>query len=164
MDYVNAVSELVPMIASGKANTAVVPEPALSALMAKKEDVKIFKSLNDEYKDLNESKFGFPQATVIVKTSFLKDNKEFVEGFLTEVNKSVEWANSNKSELANYCGEIGVSTEKPIIEKSIERANLKYIPINETKKEYNTYFNYLFDSNPKSLGGSLPDEGIFMEK
>lgn len=164
LDYVNAVSELVPMIVSGKANTAVVPEPALSALMAKKENVKIFKSLNDEYKDLDESKFGFPQATVIVKSSFLKDNKEFVEGFLTEVNKSVDWANSNKSELANYCGEIGVSTEKAIIEKSIERANLKYIPINETKKEYNTYFNYLFDSNPKSLGGSLPDEGIFMEK
>jgi NitT/TauT family transport system substrate-binding protein len=164
LDYVNAVSELVPMVISGKANTAVVPEPALSALMTKKEDVKIFKNLNDEYKELNDSKYGFPQATVIVKTSLLKDNKEFVASFLTQVNDSVEWANSNKSELASYCAEIGVSTEKPMIEKSIERANLKYVPISDTKKEYTTYYNYLFVSNPKSLGGIVPDEGIFMEK
>lgn len=164
LEYVDAASELVPMIISGKADTAVVPEPALSALMTKKDDVKIFKSLNEEYKELNNSEYGFPQATIIVKSSFLKENKEFVEEFLNKVNDSTKWANENKAELANYCEEIGVSTEKAMIEKSIERANINFVPIKDNKEEYTKYYNYLFESNPKSLGGSLPDEGIFMEK
>lgn len=164
LEYVDAASELVPMIISGKADTAVVPEPALSALMTKKDDVKIFKSLNEEYKELNNSEYGFPQATIIVKSSFLKENKEFVEEFLNKVNDSTKWANENKAELANYCEEIGVSTEKAMIEKSIERANINFVPIKDNKEEYTKYYNYLFESNTKSLGGSLPDEGIFMEK
>lgn len=162
-NYVNAVSELVPMIVSGKEKTAVVPEPALTALMSKKKDAKIFKSLNDEYKEINNSKYGYPQATIIIKKSFLDENKEFVNSFLEEVKGSATWANKNTAQLANYCEEIGVSTEKAIIEKSIERANINFVPINETKEEYMKYYKKLFDFNPKTVGGSMPDEGIFME-
>lgn len=162
-NYVNAVSELVPMIISQKANTAIIPEPALSALMTKKPGVKIFKGLNEEYKEINNSKYGYPQATVIVKESFLKENKEFVDEFLQTVDKSTEWANKNPKELASYCEEVGVSTEKAIIEKSIEKANIDFAPINDTKEEYLNYYKKLFEYNPKSIGGNMPDEGIFME-
>lgn len=162
--YVNSPSELVPMIVSGKENTAIVPEPALSALMAKKENVKIFKGLNDEYKEIADSEHGYPQATIIVKKSFLEENKDFTNIFLDNVKEGIEWANDNPSELATYCEEIEVSTEKPIIEKSIERANLKFVPIEESKDIYKNYYKKLYDSNPKSLGGNIPDEGIFMER
>ena len=162
--YVNSPSELVPMIVSGKENTAIVPEPALSALMTKKENVKIFKGLNDEYKEIADSEYGYPQATIIVKNSFLEENKDFTNKFLDNVKEGIEWANDNPSELATYCGEIEVSTEKPIIVKSIERANLKFVPIEDSKDIYKNYYKKLFDSNPKSLGGNIPDEGIFMER
>ncbi len=163
-NYVNGVPELVPMVVSGKEKIAVVPEPALTALMEKKKDVKIFKSLNDEYKTLNNSEYGFPQATLIVKKSFLAENKEFVNSFLSNVEKSVIWANKNKKDLAAYCESIGVSTEKGIIENSLDRANIKYAFVKNTIEEYKKYYKKLFDFNPKSVGGTMPDEGIFMEK
>lgn len=163
-NYFNGASELVPTIIAGKEKIAVVPEPALSALMTKKPEVKILKSLNDEWKIINNSKMGYPQSTIIVKKSFAEKNKDFVKGFLSEVDKTTKWANENKEELANYSEKIGVSTEKLMIPKAMERANIGFIHINQSKKEYENYYKKLFEFDPSSVGGTLPDEGIFMER
>ena len=162
--YVNATSELVPMILSGKENTAIVPEPALSALLSKKEEVSIFKSLNDEYKSLNKSEYGYPQSTIIVKKEFYSNNKDFVEGMIKSIEESIKWSKENSNELASYCEEIGLSTNKDIIPKAMERANLNFVAIDKMEEDYMSYFKKLFDTDPKSVGGSMPDEGIFIER
>ena len=164
LSYVNAPSELVPMIVSGKENTAIIPEPALSALMTKNENVEIFKSLNDEYKEIANSEYGYPQATIIVKDSFLKENTEVVNDFLVKAEESIKWANENPKQLGEYCAEIGVSTEAAMIEKSIERATLNFVHIKDSKDIYQKYYDILFESNKEALGGNLPDEGIFFEE
>ena len=68
-NYVNSASELVPLLATGKVKTGIVPEPALSALMSKNPDIKIIKSLNDSWKEVSGSKDGYPQSTLIVKSA-----------------------------------------------------------------------------------------------
>ncbi|MGG7076926.1 ABC transporter substrate-binding protein [Clostridium sardiniense] len=162
--YVNGVTELAPTILSGKAKFAVIPEPALSQVLAKKPDLNIIMNLNDEWKKQNDSKYGFPQATVIVKEDLIKNNKEFVDKFLKELENSVNYALEDKKELGTICEEIGVSANKDIITKSIEKSNLKYVPIKDSEKEYNTYFKKLDNFDKKSIGGKAPDEGIYMEK
>lgn len=162
--YLNGVTELAPTILSGKAKFAVIPEPALSQVLAKKPDLNIIMNLNDEWKKQNDSKYGFPQATVIVKEDLIKNNKEFVDKFLKELENSVNYSLEDKKELGTICEEIGVSANKDIITKSIEKSNLKYVPIEDSKKEYNTYFKKLDNFDKKSIGGKAPDEGIYMER
>ncbi|MGO0862191.1 ABC transporter substrate-binding protein, partial [Clostridioides difficile] len=94
-NYVNSASELVPLLATGKITTGIVPEPALSALMSKNPNIKIIKSLNDSWKEVSGSKDGYPQSTLIIKSDFLRDNKEFVDSFLGQLSNSVDWANKN---------------------------------------------------------------------
>lgn len=163
-NYTSSASELVPMLATGKLNTAIVPEPALSALTTKKPEMKIIKSLNEEYKSITKSKIGYPQATIIVKSDFYNDNKEFVSKFLNKVDESVKFANSNPEEVGNYAQDIGVSTEKGIVSKSIKNANLKFINISDSKEEYKNYYNTLYEFDIKTVGGSLPDDKIFLER
>lgn len=162
--YVNATSELVPMIVSGKENIAIVPEPALSVLLSKKEDVSIFKSLNEEYKSLNKSEYGYPQSTIIVKNEFYLNNQEFVEAMLKSIEESINWSKENRDDLAIYCEKIGLSTNKDIIPKAMERANLNFVAIDKMEGDYMTYFKKLFDTDPKSVGGAMPDEGVFIER
>ncbi|MBY0756453.1 ABC transporter substrate-binding protein [Clostridium sardiniense] len=162
--YLNGITELAPTILSGKAKFAVIPEPALSQVLAKKPDLNIIMNLNDEWKKQNDSKYGFPQATIIVKEDLIKNNKEFVDKFLKELENSVNYALEDKKELGAICEEIGVSANKDIITKSIEKSNLKYVPIKYSEKEYNTYFKKLDGFDKKSIGGKIPDEGIYMEK
>lgn len=162
--YVNGVTELTPTILSGKAKFAVIPEPVLSQVLAKEPDLNIIMNLNDEWKKQNDSKYGFPQATVIIKEDLIKNDKGFVSKFLKELENSVNYALEDKQELGTICEEIGVSANKSIINKAIEKSNLKYVPIEDSEKEYNTYFKKLDSFDEKSIGGKVPDEGIYMEK
>jgi NitT/TauT family transport system substrate-binding protein len=116
--YANSANELVPMVLSGKMNTAIVPEPALRALISRKPDIKVIKSLNEEYKNITKSKFGYPQATIIVKSDFAKNNKEFIEVFLRSIDESIKFANENPKEVGEISQEIGLSTKKEMISKS----------------------------------------------
>ncbi|MVO71473.1 transporter substrate-binding domain-containing protein [Paeniclostridium sordellii] len=162
--YVNSANELVPMIVSKKANTAIVPEPALTALKIKKPEIKVVKSLNEEYKNITKSDYGYPQATIIVKSDFAKNNKEFVNLFLEGVKESIIFVNSNPDKAGEYCEKIGVGTKKEVINKSIENANLQFIGVEESIKDYKDYYKILSEYDIKSIGGKIPDEKLFYKK
>lgn len=162
--YANSANELVPMIASEKANTAIVPEPALTALKIKNPEIKVVKSLNEEYKKITKSEYGYPQATIIVKSDFAKNNKEFINLFLEEVKESIIFVNSNPDKAGEYCEKIGVGTKKEIINKSLENANLQFIGVEESIKDYKDYYKILSEYDIKSIGGKIPDEKVFYKK
>ena len=162
--YVNSANELVPMIVSKKANTAIVPEPALTSLKIKNPEIKVVKSLNEEYKNITKSDYGYPQATIIVKSDFAKNNKEFINLFLEEVKESIIFVNSNPDKAGEYCEKIGVGTKKEIINKSLENANLQFIGVEESIKDYKGYYKILSEYDIKSIGGKIPDEKVFYKK
>ncbi|AOR24052.1 ABC transporter substrate-binding protein [Clostridium taeniosporum] len=164
LSYVGGVTEIAPVILSGKANYAVLPEPALSTVLNKKEGLNILLNLNEEWKKENNSKYGYPQATVIVKKDLIENDKKLVENILREIENSTLWAYKDKEALGDYCEEIGVTANKDIIISAMERANIKYINIKDSINEYNTYFKNLYDFDSKTVGGKIPDEGIYMEK
>ncbi|MGL5692922.1 MAG: ABC transporter substrate-binding protein [Peptostreptococcaceae bacterium] len=160
-NYVNAMNELVPLLVTGKIKTGIVAEPALTSLMEKKSDIEIIKSLNDEWKELSGLKSGYPQSTLIVKSSFAKDNPEFIKNFTDEITKSIEWANSSPDLVGEYSKEIGISTDPSVISKCMQRANLKFVKIEKMEEEYKNYYQKLFDFDAKTVGGTLPNEGIY---
>lgn len=160
-NYVNSTNELVPLLATGKAKTGFIPEPALTSLLSKNHNIKIIKGINDTWKEINESKNGYPQSTLIVKSSFARENEEFINCLLGQMSNSIEWANRNGEKVGQYAKEIGSSIEPSIISKSLERSNLKFIKIHNSKQDYEDYFSKLGSFDEKSLGGKLPDEGIY---
>ena len=127
----------------------------------KNKNIKIIKGLNDAWKEVSDSKTGYPQSTLIIKSDFAKENPEFVKAFIEEISNSIKWLNENSKDAGIYAKEFGVSTEPTVIEKSIERSNLKFVKILEMQKEYEDYYQKLYDFEPKTVGGKLPDEGIF---
>ncbi|MDS0526377.1 ABC transporter substrate-binding protein [Clostridium sp. SHJSY1] len=162
--YVNGVTELTPTILSGKTSYAVIPEPALTQVLSKKTNAKIIMDFNEEWKKANNSEYGFPQSTIIIKKDLVDNDSKFVESFLKQIESSCNFALENNSNLPSYCEELGVSVNKDIVSNSIEKANIKYVPIKNCYKEYDAYFNKLKELDPKTIGGKVPDEGVYMEK
>lgn len=162
--YVNGVSELAPIILSGKTEFAVIPEPALSTVQSKNDKFNVILNLNEEWKNINDSEYGYPQSTILVKNDLIESDKELVDKLLKNIEESSKWIFENKETTAEYCGEIGVSASKDIIAKAIDNSNIKYVGIKDCYKEYEIYFNKLNEFDPKTIGGTIPDEEIFMEK
>lgn len=162
--YLNSATELAPTFISGKSKIAVIPEPMLTNVTMKKPDTKIIFNLNEEWSKITGNANGYPQSSLIIKKDLIENNKEFVEGFLAKYKESIEWANQNPEKLGEYAQELKMSMNKEVVQKSITRANIKYVDIKDSIKDYEDYFKALFEFEPKSIGGKLPDEGLYMQK
>lgn len=162
--YVNGVTELAPMVISGKTKYSVLPEPALSQVSSKNQNAKVILNLNDEWKKLNNSEYGYPQSTLIISKNFYENNKDFANKLISEVKESCIFASEKNSDLPTYCEEIGVSTDKNIVIKAMDKANISYTDIKDCYKEYKTYFEKLSSFDASTIGGKVPDDEIFLEK
>lgn len=160
-NYSNEASDLVSLLATKKLTTAIVPEPALSGLLAKNPDLKVVCGVNDTWKDIFKNENGYPQSTLIIKSSFAKENPEFVTSFINALDENIKYTNENPKEAGELAVKFGVNVKAPLLVKAIDRTNLKFISIDDCKDEYINYYNSLFSFNPKVLGGKVPDENIY---
>lgn len=160
-NYSNEASDLVSLLATKKISTGIVPEPALSGLLTKNPDLKVICGLNDTWKDVFKNENGYPQSTLIVKSSFAKENSEFVKGFIKTLDENIKYTNENPKEAGEFAAKFGVNVKAPLLVKAIDRTNLKFISMDDCKDDYTNYYNSLFSFNPKVLGGKVPDENIY---
>lgn len=164
LTYLNAATELAPAFISGKSKIAVIPEPMLTNVTMKKTDTKISFDLNKQWTKITGNANGYPQSSLIIKKQLIENDKKFVDEFLAKYKESIEWANSNPEKLGEYAEELKLSMNKAVVQKSMDRANIKYVDIKDSKKDYEDYFKVLLDFEPKSIGGKLPDEGLYIQK
>lgn len=160
-NYSNEASDLVSLLATNKLSTGIVPEPALSGLLTKNPDLKVICGVNDTWKNVLKSQNGYPQSTLIVKSSFAKDNPEFVSSFINALDENIKYTNENPKEAGEFAVKFGVNVKAPLLVKAIDRTNLKFISIEDSKDDYINYYNSLFSFNPKVLGGKVPNENIY---
>lgn len=162
--YLNSGSEVGPAFLGGKTNLAVVSEPLATNVMMKKEDAKIIFGLNEEWSKVTESENGYPQASLIIKSDLLENEKEFVEKFLEEYGVSSRWAVEHPEELGDYAEELGIGVKKEAIIKGQDRMNMKFVEVKDCREEYEMYFKAMLDFAPESIGGKLPDEEFYFER
>ena len=160
-NYSNEASDLVSLLATKKLDIGIVPEPVLSGLITKNEDLKVICGINDTWKEVFNNENGYPQSTLIVKTSFAKENKKFLDGFIKILDENITYTNENPKEVGELASKFGVNIKAPLLVKAIDRSNLKFIYINDCKDEYVNYYNILYSLNPKVLGEKIPDENIY---
>ena len=161
--YVGAASELAPLLISGEAKYAVVPEPVLSTVMAKNGDIKIVLSLNDEGTKINNVENGYPQSTLLIKEEFynkIKDTNEY-DKLIEVFNESEKWVTDNPQLAAEKCEELGITVNKDVINESIKNSNLKFTKIEDSKDEYEAYFSTI-DTDNKGESGEY--DSIFIKK
>ena len=161
--YVGAASELAPLLISGQAKYAVVPEPVLSTVMAKNSDIKIILSLNDEWIKANNVENGYPQSTLLIKEEFynkIKDTNAY-DKLIEAFNESEKWVIDNPQLAAKKCEELEITVNKDVINESIKNSNLKFTKIEDSKEEYETYFSTIDTDNK---GESYEYDSIFIKK
>jgi len=165
INYMGGATELAPAFLSKKAEIILAPEPMISTILSKDKTAKIQFNLNELYAEATGSDIGFPQTVLIVKNELVNSNPEFVNLFLKEYENSVKWAIDNPKDLEQYGVEIGITVPTGILnEDSIKRMNLNFISGDKMKNVYMKYINVLSEFDIKTIGGKLPDEGVFFTK
>ena len=77
---------------------------------------------------------------------------------------SVEWVNENNLEASKLIEEFEILPKAKIAEIALPKCNIVYIDANKSKDMLKEFYKVLFELNPKSLGGKLPDESFYYKE
>ena len=94
---------------------------------------------------------------VVARTTFVEEHPEVVSAFLDHYQESVDYVNSNVEEAAQLVGQYEIVTAE-VAQKALPECNIVFIEGDEMKEKLSGYLSVLFEQNPQSVGGALPDD------
>lgn len=158
-DYTySSPDELATALASGKAALGVLPEPKVTAVISKKDTLRVALDFTEEWK--KQTTAPLVQGCIIVRTAFLEEHPAVVEQFLKEYKTSVELVDSDPDSAAEMIAETGLAGAAAAAKAALPRCNITYLTGDEMATALNGFWNALFKLDPKSVGGALPDADI----
>lgn len=163
ISYVGGATELAPAFISGKSKISIMPEPMLSKVLSKKNDAKIVMDLQEEWRKATGFNSSYPQASLFIKGSLIKNNKKLADKFLNEYENSINWVNQNPDSALSYAKDLKLESDDSISNVDIQRFNIRYVDVNDSKKPIQEYLNVLLNYSKDTIGGKLPDEKIYYE-
>lgn len=164
IEYKAEHSELATLMTSGDVTIGLLPEPNVTAVLSGNKDVRIALNLTDEWNKVADDGSALIMGCVIVNKDFAEKNKAAVDAFLDEYKASVEYANADNQAAAQLIEKYGIVPKAAVAMKALPNCNIVYIDGDEMKTKLTGFFNVLFEANPKSVGGAVPDDNIFYKK
>ncbi|WED22925.1 ABC transporter substrate-binding protein [Vibrio sp. JC009] len=152
--------QLAQMMAAGKVDNAILPEPLVSMVLAKNPDARIFSDMQKEWGKLSGTGKGYPISLAVVSPKLT--NKAILGKVFSAYKDSIEWVLENPKQAAAAIERQGVMPA-PMAEKAIPRCNLSFSTPSEIKNELELFYQVLFGFEPASIGGKLPDESFYLE-
>ena len=163
--YLTGPHALAMSFLGGKSKISMMPEPMLSRVMKRKPDTRIVFDLQKEWQQATGAPHpGFPQGSIMIKKSILKDHPDVADRFLDKYKESIAWVNANHEQAARYAEGIGTGMHAPAVQKAICRCSLRYVPTMAAKKDLETFFQILFEFSPQTIGGRIPDADFYLQK
>lgn len=155
-------AELAALIASGEVDLAMLPEPNVSVVLSKNEDVRLALDLNEEW--IENTGGRLTMTCVAARKAFINDYPDLIEAFLQDLEASISYALDSPAEAAVLCAEHGIIENAAIAEIAIPKMSLTFAVGENIEQEVEDYLQMLFAADPASIGGAMPQKDIYYTK
>ena len=145
---------------------AMLPQPFVTTAQAQSESLRVALDLTEEWDALqadSETPSTLVTGVVVARTTFVEEHPEVVSAFLDHYQESVDYVNSNVEEAAQLVGQYEIVTAE-VAQKALPECNIVFIEGAEMKEKLSGYLSVLFEQNPQSVGGALPDDAFYFSR
>lgn len=163
IEYKSEATEIAGILTGENAvkdAVAVLPQPYATTVLMGNTNARIALDLTKEWENagLNGKLIT---GVLVVRRDFAEQNAELVKSFLTDYAASAEWVNANNEDAAQLIFDAGIVAKAEIAVKALPNCNIVFESGEEMKTDVTSYLNVLFEQEPASVGGVMPDEKIF---
>lgn len=163
VDYTyGSPDELATAITSGLVSLAVLPEPKVTAIKSQNNAVRSALDFTAEWNKVSDGELV--QGCIVVQKSFAEEHPAELAQFLKDYEASIQFVNNNIDEAATMIEAAGIIPKAPLAKKALPACNICFMTGEEMKTSLNSFFKVLFDMAPASIGGAMPDDGIYYLK
>ena len=154
-------SEISAKLLTGDIECAMLPVPAATAAIAKGEgEVRAAIDVTEAWNAL-QSGSQLIMTAVVARAEFAEAHPELVDAFLADYEGSINYVNNNIDAAAELVAGYGITPSAGIARQAIPQCHLAFLSGNEMVRAMSGYFLALYAIDPTSVGGSVPDDGIY---
>ena len=158
-------SEIALLLASGEAQVALLPQPFVTSVMGQNETLRVALDMTEEWDKATDGASGLTMGCVVVRTEFAQQNKEALDLFLDEYERSVQTVTSAEGlEHAAQLAEQYNIVKAPVARKAIPACNIVFVQGEQMQQIAGGFLEVLYQANPKSVGGKLPDANFYYNR
>ncbi len=161
IQFCAAADEVIAACASGEAEFCMLPEPNVSVLTGKVEGFTAVLDLTDAWNEIVEDGSILTQGCVVVQSSFAQEHPQAVKKFLEEYEASIRFVTEDQEAAAKLLAQYEIVPSEAIALKALPGCHIIFQAGEEMKKSIQGYYQVLFDADPTSIGGQLPDDGFY---
>ena len=158
-------SEVNTQLLSQEGTIAMIPETFVSTALAQGQEgvTKLF-DLNELWEEATGQQL--PMGVLVATRSFAEDRSDDLKVLLSDLQASVDYVNDSPAEAAKAIVEHGFIGDEAIAEAAIPNCHIVlYTGDNAAEgiEMLKTFNQTLYDMDPASVGGALPDENLYYQ-
>lgn len=158
VEYLAEHATLAAMMAAGEVELAMLPEPNVSSVLVKSDVARVALDLTAVWDAVSDT--ALLQGCYIVRRSVLEEEPEAVKAFVEAAADSAARVVSEDG-AAKLIAELGIVGSEDIAARAIPNCNIVCITGEEMRQAAAAMLQVLFDANPASVGGTLPDDALY---
>ena len=166
LEFKSEAAEVVSVLSSDPAAVGVLPQPFVTAALAKNPSLAAPVDLTDVWDSVVEADGGKSQlvtGVTVARDEFLKEHEPAVREFLLAQSASVKAVSSDPATAAPLAVKAGIIESEPIAAKAILGCHLVCITDEEMRDALSGYLKVLHAANPASVGGKLPGDDFYYQ-
>ncbi len=160
VQFKSEATEIAALLKQDPAQIAILPQPFVTVATAQNDQLKVAFSLTDEWKSVSPDSKLLTGVTV-VRNEVLENRAAEVDQFIADHQASTEKAATDVDATAELVAKYGIIAKAPVAKKALPNCNIVAIAGDEMKTDLAGYLQVLFDANPKSVGGTMPDDNFY---
>lgn len=159
VQWCSDTTEALSYISNDAGAIAMLPQPFVTAAQLQVDNLRVAIDLNDEWEKLDNGS-AMVTGVLVARSEFVNEHPELIEKFMLEYKDSVNFVQSTTGDAADLMGQFEI-VKTPIAMKALPYCNIAFITGSEMQREMDGYLKVLFDMNPASVGGKLPESDFY---
>ena len=165
VEYVAEHSELATMLAAGRAQIGVLPEPHVTSALMQNDSLRAALDVTALFEDAaradGKEDMVLSMGCVIVRRAYAQEHPEALAQFMADYAASVEMVNADVSGAAQLVQKHGILPKAAVAERAIPNCHIVFITGEAMRAQIEPLYQLLYDANPASVGGAMPDDAFY---
>ena len=169
IEYKSEATEVAAVLKEQADAIGLLPQPFVTVAMAQNESLKIVLDLTAEWDKVNtDSADGGSLVTgvTVARSELLADETTAaaVQLFMDEHAQSAAFTGEDTAAAAELVAKYGIIEKAPVAQKALPYCSIVCIEGDELKEMLSGYLNVLYEQDPTSVGGQLPDDAFYYKR
>ncbi|MCD6333084.1 MAG: ABC transporter substrate-binding protein [Bacteroidales bacterium] len=149
---------------AGKAPLAILSEPLVSLAVSRNPQLVPLIDLNQAWVNQNSTHQPMPQTALLVRSQFAQEHAVILKKWILALKQSAHWVNKHPEEAAALIVQYGILPDTALARQAIPRCHISFQKASEVSESIYHYLRILFEYDPRSIGGKIPDDHFIFAK